>query len=109
MKPQQASPIASLANTCVEHFHQLNTLLQNSQSQEDLGVAGSAALDELDRFKIWAGNIGALLSIGNQISLDHRLRDTPKLPGQIVELLEDLCEALEDGQLNRLLGAGSAI
>lgn len=97
MTPQQASSIASLANTCVEQFYQLNTLLQTSQSPEYLGIAVSTALDELDRFKIWAGNIGALLSIGNQISLDHRLRDTPKISGQIVELPEDLCEALKDG------------
>ena len=106
MARQQASPIASLANKCVEQFHQLNTLLQHSQSQKHLGLAGSTALDDLDRFKIWAGNIGALLSVGNQISLDHRLRDTPKVSGQIVELLEDLCEALEDGQLiSRLLAS----
>jgi hypothetical protein len=53
--------------------------------------------DELDRFRIWAGNIGALQHVKVRSSLDYRLRDAPKLGDQISRLLVDLNTALADG------------
>ncbi|KAI9857183.1 MAG: hypothetical protein M1813_008545 [Trichoglossum hirsutum] len=52
--------------------------------------------DELDRFRIWAGNIGALQHVKVRSSLDYRLRDAPKLGDQISRLLVDLNTALAD-------------
>jgi hypothetical protein len=49
------------------------------------------------RFKIWAGNIGAFQPFDLKSSLDFRLRDTPKISTQILEILDDLAESLEDG------------
>ncbi|KAI1807430.1 hypothetical protein F4811DRAFT_549807 [Daldinia bambusicola] len=46
--------------------------------------------DALDRFLLWCGNLGALHSSGNKLSLDHRLRVAPEVREQICQFLDDL-------------------
>ncbi|KAK5701314.1 hypothetical protein LTR17_022686 [Elasticomyces elasticus] len=48
--------------------------------------------DNLARFQIWAGNIGALHAGSDRRSADYRLRDTPTATLRIIELLEDVAE-----------------
>ncbi|GAP83970.1 putative transcription factor [Rosellinia necatrix] len=48
--------------------------------------------DQLSRFKLWAGNIGAH-RVGRS-SLDHRLRDSSHLHTQVMRLLDDLIASL---------------
>ncbi|KAH7165848.1 hypothetical protein EDB81DRAFT_942832 [Dactylonectria macrodidyma] len=50
--------------------------------------------EEMMRFKMWSGNLGAHQS--GRVSLDHRLRDAPHLREQVIYLLKDLCESLQD-------------
>lgn len=52
--------------------------------------------DELDRFTLWAGNIGALNVPTSPLSLEHRLRDAKDILTHIIELLDDLHEAASD-------------
>ncbi|KAF5710471.1 zinc finger transcription factor ace1 [Fusarium globosum] len=52
--------------------------------------------NELSRFKVWSGNIGAHKK--GRSSLDHRLRDASNIRNQVVELLEDLAESLKDAK-----------
>ncbi|KAF4450948.1 Zinc finger transcription factor ace1 [Fusarium austroafricanum] len=52
--------------------------------------------NELSRFKVWSGNIGAHRK--GRSSLDHRLRDASNIRDQLVELLQDLKESLQDGE-----------
>lgn len=52
--------------------------------------------EELARFKVWAGNIGAHRK--GSSSLDYRLRDASHLRNQAISLLGDLEEALVDGK-----------
>ncbi|KAH7207182.1 hypothetical protein DER44DRAFT_840640 [Fusarium oxysporum] len=52
--------------------------------------------NELSRFKVWSGNIGAHKK--GRSSLDHRLRDASNIQDQVVELLEDLRESLQDAE-----------
>lgn len=89
------APIALHGSRCMRYFDQLRLLLQDSDPQMHAGISYSAVCDELGRFRIWAGNIGALQD--KQSSLDFRLRDAPRISDQVVELLQDLSESLEEG------------
>jgi len=98
MTSNQPSLIASQCRLCVSYFDQLSSLLKAQERQSLFGISHTAVCDELGRFRIWAGNIGALQTIKLQSSLDYRLREAPKILRQIVQLLEDLSESLQDGQ-----------
>ncbi|KAK0743628.1 hypothetical protein B0T18DRAFT_392370 [Schizothecium vesticola] len=50
--------------------------------------------DQVARFKIWAGNIGAHQK--GRSSLDYRLREASHIRAQIIRLLGDLWDALQD-------------
>src|SRR5437868_5620845 len=92
------SPITSRANKCVGLFEDLVELLRQPDHQHDYGISDTETTDAFGRFKIWAGNIGAFQEIDVKSSLDFRLRDTPKISAQILEILDDLAESLEDGK-----------
>ncbi|KAL9004775.1 MAG: hypothetical protein Q9188_002410 [Gyalolechia gomerana] len=48
--------------------------------------------DEMGRLRIWAANIGAHQT--GQSSLDFRLRDAPHIHQQLIDLLDDLIQAI---------------
>ena len=98
MSSNQPSLIASQCRLCVSYFDQLSSLLKAQERQSLFGISHTVVCDELGRFRIWAGNIGAFQTIKLQSSLDYRLREAPKILRQIVQLLEDLSESLQDGQ-----------
>lgn len=52
--------------------------------------------DELRRFKVWVGNIGAHRT--GRSSMDYRLRDASHIRQQVFKLLKDLAESLTDGK-----------
>lgn len=95
--PRIMSPIASRAKKCVSLFEDLAEHLGQPSHQRDYGISDTETTDAFGRFKIWAGNIGALQQIESKSSLDFRLRDSPKISTQILEILVDLAESLEDG------------
>ncbi|KAE9376716.1 hypothetical protein N431DRAFT_453112 [Stipitochalara longipes BDJ] len=90
------SPIALRANKCVGLFEDLVELLRQPDQQYDYGISDTETTDAFGRFKIWAGNIGAFQQIDLKSSLDFRLRESPKISTQILEILDDLAESLED-------------
>ncbi|KAK0645392.1 hypothetical protein B0T16DRAFT_373332 [Cercophora newfieldiana] len=52
-------------------------------------------LEELDRYKLWAGNTGAANTGGNwTISLDYRLQEAEFLKDQVIRLLQSLSRSL---------------
>lgn len=53
-------------------------------------------IDSLERFQLWAGNIGAAVDPRKKISLEARLKDASEVKEQIYDLLCDLNEALDD-------------
>ncbi len=96
MPPELASPIAGRSHHCLHLFDRLFSHLDVNASYYSISPA--ACLDELGRFRLWANNIGALLSGDHQNSLDFRLRGASKICSRVVEFLDDLAEALDDGQ-----------
>ncbi|KAH7403443.1 hypothetical protein BKA64DRAFT_450220 [Cadophora sp. MPI-SDFR-AT-0126] len=89
------STIASRAKRSLALLERLIELLKKP-GQESIGLFASEAVDALDRFRIWASNIGAFQDINVKSSLEYRIRDAPKIANQITELLGELIESLED-------------
>ncbi|KAK3073076.1 hypothetical protein LTR53_005653 [Teratosphaeriaceae sp. CCFEE 6253] len=54
--------------------------------------------DELDRFQLWAGNLGACHPSGDSRSLTHRLRNAPELQQRTLGLLNELVDLLASGK-----------
>jgi hypothetical protein len=71
-----------------EAIQQLTTELALSWRQ--------VASDEFSRYRLWASNIGAYHDPGDQRSAKYRLRAVPDFEKRIVQLLEELNEALDD-------------
>lgn len=95
--PQDAdSPIASRARNCALLFDQLARLSEHSDK-----VTKEQAIDEFARYKLWAGNIGALHPFNVKTSLDSRLHDNAMVRKRITGLLDELAESLKEGTLNR--------
>jgi hypothetical protein len=92
------STIASRAKICVDLFTHCVELLHQPDNHNDHGIIENQLDDSLGRFRIWAGNIGALQKKENKSSLDFRLREAPKIAIQISEVLDDLVEGLGDGK-----------
>jgi hypothetical protein len=92
------SSIALKGCKCVAGFDKLLQALRAQSrtiSTDDL-PDHLAVSEKLDWFKLWAGNIGALQDPRRSASLGYRLRESPEIEAHVVELLEDLLEALED-------------
>lgn len=85
--------IAPKAYACVGWFDELCRLLPESDH-----TARPTIVDQLGRFKIWAGNIGAFQELSTPSSLEYRLREAPKVGAQVAELLYDLEETLQEGR-----------
>ena len=105
MTSGRASAIATQACICVDDFKTLSSLVQGLGHQPQW-ISNSMICDELDRYRIWAGNIGAFQEAQSPVSLDYRLRAQPKIANQIIELLEDVEEALKDGKLQEFYMKG---
>lgn len=95
MPPTLTSSVAGESCRCLQLFDRLSSLLDNETSNRL--ILPAACLDEFGRFRLWGNNIGAFLSIDHRNSLDFRLREASKIHSRIVEFLEDLAEALDDG------------
>lgn len=77
---------------CLQSFQKLKDTVASSGN-------GNTALDisdELGRFNIWSGNIGAHRS--GQSSLEYRLKDASHLRDHVLLLLRSLRDNLQDGK-----------
>ena len=64
----------------------------------DTRLSVSLVSDGFDRFRLWAGNIGAIYVPNRQdASLDLRLKDVPMIADEVIGCLKDLLEELDDG------------
>ncbi|PKK47029.1 hypothetical protein CI102_9293 [Trichoderma harzianum] len=56
----------------------------------------SDAIDGLERFTLWALNLGALREPGSQLSIEYRLAEDPDIRIAIHQQLDDFLEAIDD-------------
>lgn len=80
--------------TCCENS--FNDLLKSFETSNDQ-ASTQILLDQLGRFRVWAGNAGVH---GTQSSsLDYHLRDASHIRAELTELLEELSKNLKEGGL----------
>lgn len=85
----------SIADRCRSVRESLVTLAQeNDTKQFPLLIPGLE--DILERFILWAGNMGAWHPPHSRMSLDSRLSESPEVRHQIFQLLKDLYQAIQD-------------
>jgi hypothetical protein len=89
------SHIERSAYYCLKAF---TLLLQALKENQDITVRELSLLaveDQLGRFKVWSGNLGALRR--GHSSLDYRLRDEAFVAQNVVRLLQSLADYLLQG------------
>lgn len=94
--PEKASPsplISSIFTTCLVLYRDLYLYLADDRPEIAAKIDLARVSDEYGRLNVWGSESGAL-RIGRG-SLDDRLRDDPKLQSIIVDILNDLINALK--------------
>ncbi|RYP79086.1 hypothetical protein DL771_000064 [Monosporascus sp. 5C6A] len=89
------SSIADNVRKCIESFENVaSNVLGSPNAGDDTEGKLTNITEELARFKVWSGNIGAHRK--GRSSLDYRLRDASNLQEHVNDLLEDLNKSLVD-------------
>jgi len=87
--------ISHVHTKCYESFEQLLEALQHPARDFATQFSLTEASEEFDKYKIWAGNVGAAHTGRRyEISLDYRLREASFMKSQVVALLETLLKHL---------------
>jgi hypothetical protein len=92
--------IGALSTSCVRYFDTLTRSLPKSSDEFKKQMVPKAIDNEYARFKIWAGNLGALQR--GRSSLDARLRDSVVLRAAVLKFLGQLQDSLSKSTLHLL-------
>jgi hypothetical protein len=86
--------VASVSEQCRACVTTLKTIVSSlsDPDRQRRRVHHELVNDELERFSLWMGNIGALHLPGSPMSLESRLREASDVLTHILELLDDLNE-----------------
>lgn len=85
--------IAELERRPSPHFQNHHDLSASPRANDTKAIDVN---DALERFTLWAGNTGALLSPTSRLSLDSRLAAAPETLDRVCEVLNDLADAIAD-------------
>lgn len=78
------------------HFLDLITLTDEEYVVDSPNLQPSEVVDCLDRFSLWAGNMGAMRNPTSPLSLDERLFEAVDIREQINRQLDEITEAIND-------------
>ena len=92
--------IGALSTSCAKWFDTLTPSLQTSSDEFQKQMRPRAIDNEYARFKIWAGNLGALQR--GRSSLDARLRDSVVLRAAVLKFLGQLQDSLRTSSFRLL-------
>ncbi|KAF6839586.1 ankyrin repeat protein [Colletotrichum plurivorum] len=81
-------PLAGATRRCMAAFVRLTSSSQIATEKFRTQLPPHVAKNQHDRFKLWAGNLGALNS--GRASLDFRLMDSALMQNTVLKFLEDL-------------------
>lgn len=101
-KMNLTSESRSIADRCRGVSESLVTLAQGKDTRQFPLLLPNLE-DILDRFILWAGNMGAWHPPYSRMSLESRLSESPEVRQQISQLLIDLYEAIKDGKSTPIL------
>lgn len=87
----------------------ITQLNEKSESEPTVpGLSVAAVTDASERFKLWAGSVGAFLGPTRKLSLDYRLSGTPEIRYEILRQLEDILGATHDRKLCQLVSSADS-
>ncbi|KXX82782.1 hypothetical protein MMYC01_200765 [Madurella mycetomatis] len=89
-------PISTRTGDVERRFSEILGELQSGSSALTTTVSADAVGDVRDKFRLWAGNIGARNDPASPFSLESRLVAASELLDQVADLLSDLADALDD-------------
>jgi hypothetical protein len=89
-----ASPISVQCSSCITTLREIVSTLATSD-RSNIRVRHDQVNNELDRFSLWVGNIGALHQPGSPLSLEMRLREANDVLAHIRGLMEDITEVAD--------------
>ncbi|KAH7086082.1 hypothetical protein BKA63DRAFT_368255, partial [Paraphoma chrysanthemicola] len=87
------TPVATACSSCITTLKSVITELSNRHESRSRISTGQVS-EEVGRLALWAGNIGALQAPRSPLSLESRLRHEEDILSHVLELLEDLSEAV---------------
>ena len=88
--------ISEKSHDVQRHFLNLTTLIKiEHDERQDVGVSASAVMDALERFALWAGNLGAMRAPSASMSLDSRLSEAEDVHNHICQQLDELVEVTD--------------
>lgn len=83
--------VAEQCQSCLATLRSIISTLSTSEVRQRR-VQSAQVNDELERFSLWIGNIGALHRPEASLSVETRLREANDVLAHIQELLDDLNE-----------------
>lgn len=92
----QIVTISAQSHHVRQHFLDLIGLSNKSHSSLTFGLPSAAVVDCLERFSLWAGNMGAMRHPLTPLSLDQRLLQATDIRQQIHRQLDEIEEAIDD-------------
>jgi hypothetical protein len=94
MDEDEEQTVASRTRIVEDRFRDLITEIVSCSKTSS--VSTEAATDASDKFKLWAGNIGARQLPTSPASLESRLVTAKRILEQVEDLLDELLLALKD-------------
>ncbi|KAH6994941.1 hypothetical protein EDB80DRAFT_728283 [Ilyonectria destructans] len=91
---EQAQSISEKSQQVRRSFLDLTSCMK--EKQHDTSPSPAEIIDALERFTLWARNLGAMHSPTAKLSLDHRLSTAHDIRQQICLQLDEVTTALED-------------
>lgn len=88
--------IVALCEDCFKSFNRLYEVLESEEADNASRLHFASIADEIGRFNVWAGNVGAHQH--GRSSLDYRLRDASQMREEFVKVLQYLRETVDDGK-----------
>ena len=82
---------------CMNSCDQLRTLLEAPKCAPSEKRLLPNVVDQIGRFRVWAGDTGANQGGRLRISLDYRLREASHIHAQVTGLLQELDDSLKEG------------
>lgn len=92
----RAQTISAKSHNIRRRFLDLITLTNEKCTSDSLSLLPSAIVDSLERFSLWAGNMGAMDSSLAPLSLDQRVVEAVDIRGEIHRQLDEIIEAIGD-------------
>ena len=93
---QRNTPIAQQVRACLKEFQTVIASFSKALSDIKAKLPQAGLVDELGRFRVWSGNVGA--HRGGRSSLDHKLREASHIHDRVIELLQTIVADLAEAQ-----------